>query len=63
MLNKLRVRTFAKFIAEYGEEKLMNALESNKNKGVIYHYARQPVGDYDKLDSGKEITEMLLHGK
>jgi hypothetical protein len=62
MLDKLRVRTFAKFIAEYGEEKLMDALERNEAGGMVYHYKGQLEGDYDKPGSEDGIRQLLLQG-
>lgn len=62
MLDKLRIRTFANFIAEYGEYKLMNALEKNELSGIIYHYEGQIVGDYDKLQTEEEIKALILQG-
>jgi hypothetical protein len=60
MLNKLRVRTFAKFIAEYGEQKLMSALQKNEADGMVYHYKDQLVGDYDLPQSEDEIRQLIL---
>ncbi len=60
MFQKLRVRAFAEFISEYGEEKLLNALQNNENNGVIYHYKDQLAGDYDLLQSKEEIVQFLL---
>lgn len=62
MLNKLRVRTFAKFIAEYGEQKLLSALQTNEADGIIYHYKDQLVGDYD-LPQSEEKIRQLIHDK
>lgn len=62
MLDKLRVRTFAKFVAEHGENALMGALEKNERDGVVYHYSGQIVGDYDELETEEEITNMILRG-
>ncbi|MEG1557115.1 MAG: DUF3795 domain-containing protein [Oscillospiraceae bacterium] len=63
MLDKLRVRTFAKFIAEYGKERLMDALEKNEAAGVVYHYDGQLVGDYDMPKTEAEIKHLILFGK
>ena len=63
MLDKLRVRTFAKFIGEYGEEKLMECLERNEKNGLVYHYAGQIIGDYDIPTTEEEIKNMILFGK
>lgn len=62
MLKKLRVRTFAKFIAEHGEEKLMQALGNNESDGILYHYRGQLVGDYDLLQSEDEINKLIIRG-
>ena len=62
MLNKLRVRTFAKFISEYGENKLMDLLEKNEKSGLIYHYKGQLIGDYDKPATEEEIKQLILTG-
>lgn len=62
MLDKLRVRTFAKFIAEHGEDKLMDALERNEAAGVKYHYEGQLVGDYDKPQTEEKIRQLILAG-
>jgi hypothetical protein len=63
MLDKLRVRTFIKFIAEYGEEKFMDCLERNEKNGVVYHYDGQLIGDYDIPTTEGEIKKMILFGK
>lgn len=60
MFDKLRVRTLAEFISEYGEQKLLNALQKNENAGVIYHYKDRLEGDYDLLQSEEEIRQFLL---
>ncbi len=60
MLQKLRVRTFAKFIGQYGEEKLANALDILEKSGLRYHYAGQIVGDYDLATSEEQLTSLLL---
>ena len=63
MLDKLRVRTFAKFVAEYGENKLMRCLERNEQNGILYHYEGQLTGDYDLPTTEQGIKNMILFGK
>lgn len=63
MHDKLRVRTFAKFIGEYGEEMLMQCLERNEKNCIIYHYNGQLLGDYDIPTTEEAIKELILHGK
>lgn len=60
MLNKLRIRTFAEFILENGEEKLINELQKNEAKGVLYHYKNQLIGDYDLAKNKDEIKNLIL---
>lgn len=62
MLDNLRVRAFAKFIKQYGEDELMRCLERNEKNGIVYHYDGQLVGDYDKLQTEAEIILMIKHG-
>jgi hypothetical protein len=63
MLNKVRVRAFAKFIREYGEDKLMDCLESNERNGVVYHYKDSLQGDYDIPVTEDAIIHMILTGE
>ncbi len=35
----------------------------NKDKGIVYHYEGQLVGDYDKCQTEEEIIEMIKTGK
>lgn len=62
MFNKLRIRTFAKYIAQYGAESLMNALQNNEENGFIYHYDGQLIGDYDLLQSEEELYQFIRQG-
>lgn len=63
MLNKLRVRTFAKFIGIYGEEKLYECLKRNENQGIVYHYPHGHIGDYDQFETEEDIIDFILKGK
>jgi hypothetical protein len=62
MLDQLRIRAFAKFISEFGEKKLLDALEKNESDGIKYHYNGKLSGDYDRLQSEEEIIQLLLRG-
>lgn len=62
MLKKLRIQTFAKFIKEFGEAKLMDALEQNEVDKIIYHYEGQLEGDYDNCSNEEEIRKLLFGG-
>jgi len=62
MLDKPRIRAFARFAKEYGTDELIRCLMRNKAKSIVYHYDGQLVGDYDKCDSEDEIIEMIKTG-
>ncbi len=63
MLNKLRIRTFAKLISIYGEEKIYECLKRNQQQGIVYHYPGGHVGDYDQFDNEEDIMNLVLEGK
>lgn len=62
MLEKLRIRAFASFIRENGEEAMLSALERNEKLGIVYHYPGQLTGDYDQFATVEEITAFLRNG-
>ena len=62
MLDKLRIRAFARFVKEHGEDELIRCLIRNKETGVVYHYDGQLIGDYDKGQTEEEIIEIIKHG-
>lgn len=62
ILHKLRIRTFAKFVGEYGQDKLIECLKRNEASGIVYHYPNSHLGDYD-LDSEEAIYRLILTGK
>lgn len=59
MLEKLRIRAFARFAKEFGEDELVRCLLRNKEKGIVYHYDGQLVGDYDKGKTEEEIINVI----
>lgn len=63
MLDKPRVRAFARFAKEYGTDELTRCLLRNKENGIVYHYDGQHIGDYDKCETEEEIIEMIKTGK
>ena len=63
MLDKPRIYAFAEFARRYGVEELEKCLLRNKEKGIVYHYEGQLVGDYDKCQTEEEIIEMIKTGK
>ncbi len=63
MLKKMRIRAFARFAKEYGKDELIRSLFKNKEKGIVYHYEGQLMGDYDKCKTEEEIIKMILTGE
>lgn len=59
MLDKLRIRTFARFVKEYGEDELVRCLLRNKENGIVYHYDGQLIGDYDIGKTEDEIIKII----
>ena len=63
MLDKLRIRAFAEFVKRYSTDELEKCLLRNKEKGIVYHYKSQLVGDYDNCQIEDEIIEMIKNGR
>lgn len=63
MLDKARVRAFAEFIGEHGEEKLMECLERNERAGMVYHHEGQLTGDYDVPGTVEGIKALIRNGR
>lgn len=63
MLDKMTIRAFARFIAEYGESELFRNLERNEKAGIVYHYEGQLIGDYDIPQSEEAIIHIIRYGK
>ena len=54
---------FARFIAQYGQERLMECLEQNEKAGIVYHYPGKLTGDYDQFSTEAEIIRFIIDGK
>ena len=62
LLNKIKPYGFTLFIKRYGVEKLLDCLEENEKKGILYH--RQGIiGDYDEFDDVEMLIEFIKTGK
>ncbi|PWM47411.1 MAG: DUF3795 domain-containing protein [Clostridiales bacterium] len=59
MFEKPRICAFVKFAKEYGVDELIRCLLRNKEKGLVYHYEGQLVGDYEKGQTEDEIIEII----
>lgn len=58
-----RIRAFTRFIFAHGEEALMDCLEQNERRGVVYHAAGSLEGDYDAFNTQEEILALISDGK
>lgn len=62
LLNKIKPYGFTEFMKRYGEEHLLNCLERNELKGVVYH--RDGLnGDYDDFQNIEELISFILAGE
>lgn len=59
MHDKIRIRAFAEFIKKNGENMMMDCLERNEKRGIVYHYPGQLVGDYDKCETVENVIKIL----
>lgn len=47
---------------QYGEEKLLDCLEANEKRGIVYH--RDGIyGDYDDFDDVDQLIQFILIGE
>lgn len=60
ILIKKRIYLFCKLLEQYGEERLLNALEENERRGIVYHHRNSHIGDYDRLTE-EELITLLFH--
>lgn len=62
LLSKIKPYTFSIFAKRYGEEHLLDCLEKNEQKGVVYH--REGInGDYDYFDDIDQLISFIQTGK
>ncbi len=62
MLDKIRIRAFARFIKKNSTEQLLDCLERNEKEGIAYHYPGKLTGDYDIPETEEGIINMILSG-
>lgn len=61
LLSKIKPYTFTMFIKKYGEDKLLDCLEENEKRGIVYH--RDGInGDYDDFDDVDQLMDFILTG-
>ena len=62
MLQKSKPYGFTAFARRYGEQALLDCLERNEQKGVVYH--REGIwGDYDQFDDVEELLRFIKTGE
>ncbi len=62
LLSKIKPYTFSIFAKRYGEEHLLDCLEKNEQRGVVYH--REGIdGDYDYFDDIDQLISFIQTGK
>ncbi len=59
---KIKALAFTEFARRYGTEALLDCLEANEKKGVVYH--REGImGDYDDFDDIEALIRFIQTGK
>lgn len=62
LLSKIKPYAFTLFARRYGLEELLDCLERNENKGIIYH--RDGIkGDYDDFTDVENLINFIKTGK
>lgn len=62
LLQKIKPYGFTLFIKRYGTEALLDCLEENEKRGIVYH--RDGInGDYDDFDDAEELIKFIQTGK
>lgn len=62
LLAKIKPFAFTEFARRYGEDALLDCLERNEKKGIIYH--REGIhGDYDDFDHAEELMAYIKTGQ
>lgn len=62
LLNKIKPYGFILFIKRYGIEKLLDCLEENEKRGILYH-RKGIIGDYDEFEDVEKLIEFIMTGK
>lgn len=62
LLSKIKPYAFTQFVKRYSESYLLDCLEKNEKRGVLYH-RNGIIGDYDKFDDVEELIDFILNGQ
>ncbi len=62
LLGKMKPYAFTQFARAYGEDELLDCLERNERRGVVYH--REGItGDYDAFDDVDALIRFIRTGR
>lgn len=61
VLSKIKPYAFNEFARRYGKETLLDCLENNEKKGIVYH-REGIIGDYDQFDDVEELIRYISTG-
>lgn len=62
MMGKKKAVAFSTFIRRYGVETLLECLERNEQKGLVYHRDGTS-GDYDLPNTVEETVDLIMTGE
>ena len=62
LLKGIRTYGFTLYIKRYGVESLLNCLEKNEKRGIVYHRT-EFAGDYDDFDDVEKLIAFIKTGK
>lgn len=62
LLDKIKPYAFTLFAKRYGEKELLDCLERNEKKGVVYH-RKGIIGDYDDFNDAEKLIEFIRTGE
>lgn len=62
LLHGIKAYAFTMFAKKYGEEELLNCLEENEKRGIIYHREGFS-GDYDEFEDVEKLITFIKTGK
>lgn len=62
LLGKIKPYAFTLFVKRYGEDELLDCLERNEKKGIVYH-RDGIIGDYDNFDDAEKLIAFIRTGR
>lgn len=62
LLSKIKPYGFTLFAKRYGIDRLLDCLEKNERRGIVYHRAGF-IGDYDDFDDVEKLIGFIATGK